>query len=138
MAGVPVHAVDGYLARLIQLGESVAISEQLGDPRTSKGLVKRGVARIVKPGTITDEGLLDERRDNLMKAVHHDGRGYGLWASAMRLVETNRAITLTATHYFELTVLAEHDITIANVHCDAIEHADGVVFLHAAKDGPAN
>jgi DNA mismatch repair protein MutS len=62
MAGVPVHAVDTYLARLIKIGESVAICEQLGDPAASKGPVERKVVRIVTPGTVIDEGLVDERQ----------------------------------------------------------------------------
>src|SRR3954451_15483454 len=70
MAGVPYHAVDQYLARLMKLGESVAICEQIGDPATSKGPVERKVARIVTPGTLTDAGLLDARRDQLLVAVH--------------------------------------------------------------------
>ena len=69
MAGVPYHAVDGYLARLVKLGESVAICEQIGDPETSKGPVERRVQRIVTPGTLTDEALLDERADNLLLAI---------------------------------------------------------------------
>ena len=69
MAGVPYHAVEGYLARLVQLGEPVAICEQIGDPATSKGPVERRVTRIVTPGTLTDEALLDERRDNLLMAI---------------------------------------------------------------------
>ncbi|WP_028915409.1 DNA mismatch repair protein MutS [Pseudoxanthomonas sp. J31] len=81
MAGVPVHAYEGYLARLVALGESVAICEQIGDPATSKGLVERKVVRIVTPGTVTDEALLDERRDTLLMAVAHGRSGYGLaWA----------------------------------------------------------
>ena len=86
MAGVPHHAAEGYLARLVALGESVAICEQIGDPATSKGIVERKVVRIVTPGTVTDEALLDERRDTLLLAVSRGGmsskgRGYGLaWA----------------------------------------------------------
>ncbi|MCG9680565.1 DNA mismatch repair protein MutS [Vibrio sp. Isolate24] len=78
MAGVPFHAVEGYLAKLVQLGESVAICEQIGDPATSKGPVERKVVRIVTPGTVTDEALLSERIDNLIAAIyHHDGKfGY--------------------------------------------------------------
>ncbi|KOO02810.1 DNA mismatch repair protein MutS [Vibrio nereis] len=78
MAGVPFHAVEGYLAKLVQLGESVAICEQIGDPATSKGPVERKVVRIVTPGTVTDEALLSERIDNLIAAIyHHDGQfGY--------------------------------------------------------------
>ncbi|MEW7866206.1 DNA mismatch repair protein MutS [Aeromonas diversa] len=79
MAGVPYHAIEGYLAKLVQLGESAAICEQVGDPATSKGPVERKVIRIVTPGTVSDEALLTERQDNLIAAVYHDGRlfGYG-------------------------------------------------------------
>ena len=81
MAGVPHHAAEGYLARLVALGESVAICEQLGDPATSKGLVERKVVRIVTPGTVTDEALLDERRDTLLLSISRNKQGYGLaWA----------------------------------------------------------
>ena len=80
MAGVPYHAVENYLARLVQLGESVAICEQVGDPATSKGPVERKVVRIVTPGTVTDEALLQERQDNLLAAVyqHPKNLGYGV------------------------------------------------------------
>src|SRR5579885_409863 len=80
MAGVPYHAVENYLARLVRLGESVAICEQIGDPATSKGPVERKVVRIVTPGTVTDEALLEERRDNLLAAVHSAPTSYGLAA----------------------------------------------------------
>jgi DNA mismatch repair protein MutS len=69
MAGIPYHALDNYLARLIRLGESVVICEQVGDPAKSKGPVERAVARIVTPGTVTDAALLEERRDNLLAAL---------------------------------------------------------------------
>lgn len=81
MAGVPVHAYEGYLARLVALGESVAICEQIGDPALAKGLVERKVVRVVTPGTVTDEALLDERRDTLLMALSRGKAGYGLaWA----------------------------------------------------------
>ena len=81
MAGVPHHAYEGYLARLVALGESVAICEQIGDPALAKGLVERKVVRIVTPGTVTDEALLDERRDTLLLAISRFKNGYGLaWA----------------------------------------------------------
>jgi len=80
MAGVPYHQLDNYLAKLVKLGESVAICEQIGDPTTSKGPVERKVVRIVTPGTVTDEALLEERRDNLLAAVHVAPAGYGLAA----------------------------------------------------------
>ncbi|MBB3061703.1 DNA mismatch repair protein MutS [Microbulbifer rhizosphaerae] len=78
MAGVPYHAVEGYLARLIKAGVSVAICEQIGDPATSKGPVERKVVRIVTPGTVTDEALLNERRDNLLAAVAQLADKFGL------------------------------------------------------------
>src|SRR5512144_2989844 len=70
MAGVPFHAVDHYLAKLMKLGEAVAMCEQIGDPATSKGPVERRVTRIVTPGTVTDANLLDARRDSLLVAVN--------------------------------------------------------------------
>ena len=77
MAGVPYHAVEGYLAKLVQLGESVAICEQIGDPATSKGPVERKVVRIVTPGTVTDEALLPERFDNLIAAIYQQDGKFG-------------------------------------------------------------
>jgi len=78
MAGVPYHAAEGYLAKLVRLGESVAICEQIGDPALAKGLVERKVVRIVTPGTVTDEALLEERRDNLLLSIAAGKSGYGL------------------------------------------------------------
>src|SRR5450759_4621864 len=69
MAGVPYHAVEGYLAKLVKLGESVAICEQIGDPALAQGLVERKIVRVVTPGTVTDTALLEERRDNLLLAI---------------------------------------------------------------------
>ncbi|WP_338885525.1 MULTISPECIES: DNA mismatch repair protein MutS [Xenorhabdus] len=77
MAGVPYHAIENYLAKLVQLGESAAICEQVGDPATSKGPVERKVVRIVTPGTVTDEALLQERQDNLLAAIWQDNQGFG-------------------------------------------------------------
>jgi DNA mismatch repair protein MutS len=69
MAGIPFHALDGYLAKLIAQGESVAICEQIGDPATSKGPVERQVVRIVTPGTLADAGLLPDKADRLLAAI---------------------------------------------------------------------
>jgi DNA mismatch repair protein MutS len=80
MAGVPYHAVDGYLARLIKLGESVAICEQIGDPATSKGPVERKVVRIVSPGTVTEEALLEDRKENLLVAITQIDEFFGIAA----------------------------------------------------------
>ncbi|HET7845780.1 MAG TPA: DNA mismatch repair protein MutS [Xanthomonadales bacterium] len=89
MAGVPVHAIEQHLARLMRLGESVAICEQIGDPALAKGLVERKVVRVVTPGTVTDEALLEQRRDQVLLAIARHGARAGLaWADigAGRLV----------------------------------------------------
>ncbi|MCI0507590.1 MAG: DNA mismatch repair protein MutS [Gammaproteobacteria bacterium] len=78
MAGVPYHAADNYLAKLVKLGESVAICEQIGDPDKSKGPVERKVVRIVTPGTVTDDALLEERNDNVILAIAQQKDRYGI------------------------------------------------------------
>src|SRR5512134_1861130 len=94
MAGVPVHSVEQYLAKLVKLGEAVAICEQIGDPATSKGPVERQVSRVVTPGTLTDAALLDERRENLLLAAAPERGLAGLaWlslaAGRIRLMEVH-------------------------------------------------
>ena len=74
MAGVPFHALDGYLAKLVKLGESVAICEQVGDVATSKGPVERKVVRVVTPGTLLDAELLGDRAESILLAVHQGAR----------------------------------------------------------------
>ncbi len=82
MAGVPYHAAEQYLAKLVRLGESVAICEQIGDPAASKGPVERKVTRIVTPGTLTDAALLDDKRDNVLAAVYQASGTLGIaWLS---------------------------------------------------------
>src|SRR5438552_12185050 len=82
MAGVPFHAVDQYLAKLVRAGESVAICEQVGEVGASKGPVERKVTRVVTPGTVTDSALLSASRDNLVAAVHAGQGSCGLaWIS---------------------------------------------------------
>ncbi len=83
MAGVPVHAADAYLAKLIKLGERVAICEQTGDPSKAKGPVERQVVRILTPGTASDEALLEARRDSLLCAIHYLDQRYGIAALDM-------------------------------------------------------
>ena len=93
MCGVPVHAVESYLARLVRRGESVAVCEQLGDPSQTKGPVERDVVRVVTPGTLLEDGLLDERRDNLIVAAVDSG---GRWGVAAAEVSTGRFLLLEA------------------------------------------
>lgn len=78
MAGIPYHAAEAYIAKIVRAGESVVICEQIGDPATSKGPVERQVARIVTPGTLSDEALLDETRDNLLAAIDLNQGKFGM------------------------------------------------------------
>tara|TARA_B110000971_G_C19766297_1_gene388796 strand:+ start:117 stop:662 length:546 start_codon:yes stop_codon:yes gene_type:complete len=78
MCGVPHHAAEGYLAKLVKQGVSVAICEQIGDPETSKGPVERAVMRVLTPGTLTDEALLDDRADSLLAAIDFRDNQFGL------------------------------------------------------------
>ena len=96
MAGVPVVSLESYLARLVKLGESVAICEQIGDPATSKGPVERKVVRVVTPGTLTDPALLAKKSDNVLLAVYGDKQTLGLaWlalaSGELHLAETSLA-----------------------------------------------
>ncbi len=78
MCGVPFHAADNYLAKLIKGGVSVAICEQIGDPQNSKGPVERKVLRVLTPGTVTDEALLDDKSENLLVSIAHDNESFGI------------------------------------------------------------
>ncbi|MDE2627808.1 MAG: DNA mismatch repair protein MutS [Burkholderiales bacterium] len=85
MAGVPVHSVEAYLAKLIRMGEAVAICEQVGDVATAKGPVERKVVRVVTPGTVTDTELLADKSDALLLAVSRQGKTFGLaWLALTR------------------------------------------------------
>lgn len=101
MAGVPFHSVDGYLAKLVRQGESVAICEQIGEPGKQKGPVERQVVRIVTPGTVTDEALLEDRRETLLASLWRDGAAFGLaWldlaAGRFSMLQSTGATTLAA------------------------------------------
>src|SRR5476649_148536 len=77
MAGVPYHAAESYMAKLLREGLSVAICEQVGDPKTSVGPVDRQVVRILTPGTVSDAAFLDDSQDNLLAAVYAVNDRYG-------------------------------------------------------------
>ncbi len=127
MAGVPYHAAESYLAKLVRKGESVAICEQIGDPATSKGPVERQVTRIVTPGTLTDEALLSESRDNLVAAMYADKDGIGLaWldlaGGRFRLTEVANGEALAG----ELERLRPAELLIDEDGTDAQRFADSV------------
>ena len=121
MAGIPFHSADGYLAKLVRAGQSVAIAEQIGDPETSKGPVDRKVMRVVTPGTVSDEALLDERRDNLLVALHRNGEHFGFATldigSGRFLVFEVKGIDATLA---ELQRLSPAELLIE----DSIDHPD--------------
>ena len=104
MCGVPFHAVDSYLARLVKLGQAVAICEQVGDPATSKGPVAREVQRIVTPGTLTDDALLDGHRRSLLMAVQPAGGRFGA-----------AQLDLTSSH-IEVTTLPDAEALASFMH----------------------
>jgi DNA mismatch repair protein MutS len=152
MAGVPYHACEQYLARLVRLGESVAICEQIGDPATSKGPVERQVVRIVTPGTLTDAALLDERSDSLLLAMATERQRVGLaWlnlaSGELRLLETGASALpaqLTRLKPAEILlgenanpVLPEQKSVLANVRRRPDWHFDaaGAAQLLSAQFG---
>ena len=112
MAGVPYHAVEQYLAKLVKLGESVAICEQIGDPNTSKGPVDRQVTRVVTPGTLTDAALLEEKRDNLLLAVSPQRNIVGLAWLSLASGRFTAMETTTANLAVELERLAPAEILV--------------------------
>ena len=125
MAGVPYHAVDGYLAKLMKLGESVAICEQIGDPATSKGPVERKVLRVVTPGTVTDAGLLDAKRDSLLVALnpgrHRTGIAWlNLASGQFTLAEVPAAEAAAALERLDVAELLVPDGVPAPVRGDGV------------------
>jgi DNA mismatch repair protein MutS len=125
MAGVPAATLDSYLAKLVRKGESVAICEQRGDPGKTKGPMEREVVRIVTPGTVTDEALLEDRRDNFLASIHSQNDRHGLaWldlsAGRFSVMELeNRAALET-----ELERLRPAEILIAEGEQPALERSN--------------
>ncbi|MFO1220517.1 MAG: DNA mismatch repair protein MutS [Burkholderiaceae bacterium] len=130
MAGVPVHALETYLARLIRLGESVAIAEQVGDVATAKGPVERKVLRVVTPGTVTDGELLDERADTTLLALARGARG-NPWGLAWLSVASGRCGLAQCTEADLADWLAR--IAPAELLLDADDVPDAVRAHRAAR-----
>lgn len=131
MAGVPVVSVEQYLARLVKLGESVAICEQIGDPATSKGPVERKVVRIVTPGTLTDTSLLSAKADAALAAVTIDvKRGCAgiawlvLSSGDLRVTSTPRARLAS-----ELARIAPSELLVADQQRGLVPSIDGIVQM---------
>ncbi len=130
MAGVPYHAVDNYLARLIKKGQSIAICEQIGDPATSKGPVERQVTRIITPGTVTDEALLEAGQDVVLLSIYSHKQQYGLaWvdlsAGRFHLLQLLDHAQLLA----EITRLQPAEILIQGDQSDSSSNSKGAVNI---------
>ncbi|WP_264695540.1 DNA mismatch repair protein MutS [Candidatus Nitrosacidococcus sp. I8] len=122
MAGIPYHALDSYLAKLVRQGESVAICEQIGDPAKSKGPVERQVVRVVTPGTITDEALLDSRQDSLLVALCKSAKLTGLAIldlSSGRFtileIEDERAVEIELARIYPAEILINEDLVFSSI-----------------------
>jgi len=125
MCGVPYHSVDPYLAKLVKMGRSIAICEQVGDPKTSKGPVERKVMRIITPGTVTEEALMDSRSESLLLSVFSGKNGYGiatceLSSGRIVVIEVDNKETLLA----QIERLAPSEILLEENHtlCDELNH----------------
>lgn len=135
MAGIPVHALDNYLARLLKKGASVAICEQMGEPGASKGPIERKVVRIVTPGTVTDEALLDARNDNVLLAIHPQKSSIGLaWvdisAARFHLLELEDENALAA----ELHRLKASEILLKEGICFSCIEDQNIISYRPAWD----
>ncbi len=108
MAGVPFHAADGYIAKIVKAGHSVAVCEQVGDPATSKGPVDRKVMRIVTPGTVSDEAYLDETRDNLLLALCSDKKTNQFGIATLDITSGRFIITEVATEEALISEIERH------------------------------
>ncbi|TCV90756.1 DNA mismatch repair protein MutS [Sulfurirhabdus autotrophica] len=126
MAGVPYHAAEQYLAKLVKLGRSVAVCEQVGDPATSKGPVERQVARIITPGTLTDSALMEDKRDNILLAIAPSGEKIGLaWLniasgafSGTEITETQLSSELERLNPAEILIPEDFKhIALSNTKC---------------------
>jgi DNA mismatch repair protein MutS len=128
MAGVPYHAVEQYLAKLVKLGESVAVCEQIGDPNTSKGPVERKVTRIVTPGTLTDAALLDDKRDNVLLALWADKDVIGMAWLALAAGRMRAAVTTRALLAGELERLRPAEVLLAETATLTLTDQPGVAI----------
>lgn len=145
LAGVPYHAVDRYVARLVRAGYKVALSEQLEDPKTAKGVVKRDVVRIITPGTLTDEGLLEEREENVLCALLPENSSWqacrvGLACVSLASGRFFAQLIDTGTILDELARLRPAEILVPetaideqNAPCDEIRDALGATVTPRAR-----
>ena len=123
MAGVPAHSVESYLARLVKKGHQVAICEQLSDPALSKGLVERDVVRVVTPGTVFEDSLLDQRANNYLAAVSVDGAKAGLAYADITTGEFAAAQLPVVQLPLELGRIAPAEVLVSGSALSSLENA---------------
>ena len=136
MCGVPFHAVDGYLARLVKLGQSVALCEQVGDPSTSSGPVERQVKRIVTPGTLTEESLLNSDRESVLMAVSASGsqKYAAAWINLssakfeVNEYETISDLEILTGHIHPSEIIVPEGLTFDNLPNYPLKRVDGSYF----------
>ena len=133
MCGVPYHAAENYLARLVKAGVGVAIAEQIGDPATSKGPVERRVVRVVTPGTLSDEALLDDRLDNYLLAVTQHKDQFGI---AYLELSTGLFRMLEVTGEESLTGELERLNPAETLYHESVHHP-GITARRGARSQPA-
>jgi DNA mismatch repair protein MutS len=132
MAGVPAVSVEQYLARLVKLGESVAICEQIGDPATSKGPVERKVVRVVTPGTLTDTALLSAKADAALAAVARHGERFGIVRLVLSSGELCATIAGVKQLESELVRIAPSEVLVADDQRNALPDIDAAVRAQPA------
>lgn len=130
MAGVPYHAAENYLAKLVKLGEAVAICEQIGDPATSKGPVERKVVRVITPGTITDEALLDDKTESILAAIIDN---VSSWKNSNNDAKYGIAYVELASGRFNVLDCHSEQALLANlvrIKPSEILYPEGATFVH--------
>src|SRR5262250_761644 len=133
MCGVPYHAVQGYVAKLLAAGFKVALCDQMEDPSSAKGLVARGLVRVVTPGTVTEEEYLDPRQPNYLAALCADGDGLAVVAADLSTGETRHALLAERAALGEmLTRLAPREVLLDAVPAAMLSPLPGARFDAAA------
>lgn len=126
LAGVPYHAADGYIAKLIQKGYRVAVCEQVGDPKTTKGIVKREIARVITPGTVIDSALVPTVAATYLMAAAPDAKGHE-WGIAL--------LDITTGEFFAATV--PHDTTLDGLRSEIARYRPAECLIPASLNEPA-
>ena len=137
MCGIPFHAVEGYLNRLVAKGYKVAICEQVEDPKTAKGLVKREVVRIVTPGTNLDSGALDESKNNYIMCIVYTENRYGVSTADVSTgdyyvteVDSERKLLDEISKYSPAEIICNESFNVCGIDLDDLKNRLGIVIYN--------